>query len=127
VELCFDAGEALACDADGTAPTRGVRAERGGELFVDVEEFPDFLEREAELLGLLNEAQAFKVRCVIGPIAGSAARRRRETTFALVEAQGLDGDASLAGNFSDAHGAFFSPIPRICCCFGRAVELFATV
>ncbi len=67
----------------------------------DLQEFPDLLQREPDLLGATNEVEA--VDCVLRVIPDSSGwpRRLAQQPAALVIAHGLDVHAASAGEFAD--------------------------
>src|SRR5581483_2585093 len=83
----------------------------GSGHFPQGKEFLDFLQREAQLLGTLDEAHQIDGLRWVLPVAAGALRRLGNQPLPLIKAEGFDVHARLAGKITGtkrSHGVLLS-------------------
>jgi hypothetical protein len=74
------------------------------------QQFADLFQREAQLLGAFDEAQARNIRCIVDAIAGLVANWLRQEPAPLVVAHGFDTDTRSVCKCADQKGICFGVI-----------------
>ena len=75
----------------------------GRRIGIQPQQLAGFLQGESECLAAAHETQLLQLVVAVIAIAGRTPRRRRQQALAFVVADGIDRDAGLAGEMSDAH------------------------
>ena len=113
VDLPVDEHQALASDSKRLLPVGPTGCPRIRRRIGSFVRLANLFQSEAELLGVADKANTREVLFLVGAVATRGAGRFAEKFFALVEAEGVDGNASGAGEFADAHtGQFTEELSR---------------
>jgi hypothetical protein len=93
--------------AFGQRPDLGTIGRRIG---IQPHQLAGFLQGEPECLAAADETQLLQIVVAVSALAGWAPRRRRQLALAFVVTDGIDRDASLAGEMPDAHWKALIPV-----------------
>src|SRR5690625_2638730 len=73
-----------------------------------VQQFPDFSNRKAQVAGLPDEVQTVNIVIGVHPVAGLIAPGRRNQARLLIVADHFGGNPGCFGCLTDIHGVFLS-------------------